>query len=338
VLFFLWSCDSTLCGGKFGAVGVFDFSSGGSVTGGEVDFNHGDGTSAQVDRSNLNPTDFPSSAVSITGGSFSIQSNGRGTLTFTPGGGTVNAVIYVLSSTDVLILGSDDQTANSAFAGELLQQAGSLTPSGTYIGATSSLGSTVGDARVNLLRANLSGGNLSSATIDENDGGSVFVQTGGTGTYTVSAAGRMLLTVIGNNHNPVLYLVNANEAFELGSNSGVESGYFQSQTSTAAPTSTFAFGTTNPEASNVGDSEGIASLSSGNVSVTSDNNSSSGQQTGQTNSMSFGVDSTGLGEIPSGCTPSTKGSCQFIFYVISSTSAVGTDFTSSDPNIQPLDH
>jgi hypothetical protein len=57
----------------------------------------------------------------------------------------VNTIIYVVSSTDVLVMSSDSQTggnASNAFAGELLKQSGTLSGnplSGAYFGYNSSL-------------------------------------------------------------------------------------------------------------------------------------------------------------------------------------------------------
>lgn len=342
------ACDNaTICGGKFGAVGVFDLASGGSVTGGEVDFSHGDGANTFLDGTAFTggPAGFPASPVSInSGGSYSINATtGRGTFTFTPqgtGNNAVNNVIYVVSSTDVLIMAMDPSASNTTYAGEMLQQSGSLTPSGTYVGGTSRLGSTSGDSRADLLRVALSGGNITSIATYQNDSGTPTVQTGNNvGTYTInSTTGRLLLAITGNNHAPVIYLVSPNEAFQLGSNPEVESGFFQSQTSTAAPSGVAAFGTIDPATSNVSEQDGLATFSSGNVNVTQDSNTLNQQQTGKTQSQTFSVDGTGLGTVPSGCAPATSGSCQFLFYVISSGSAVGIDYGGQSPAVQPLDH
>jgi hypothetical protein len=114
-------CNSGTCGGKFAAAGVFQFA-GGAVSGGALD-NNSNGT---LDDNVLNTT-WPTSAEAInSGGTYTFASNGRGTLTFTPSGSAsaVDAVLYAVSSTDALILGSDDQTLNNAFGGEMLQQIG----------------------------------------------------------------------------------------------------------------------------------------------------------------------------------------------------------------------
>ncbi|HET6931490.1 MAG TPA: putative Ig domain-containing protein [Candidatus Acidoferrum sp.] len=339
------SCDNngttSVCGGKFAAVGQFIFSSGGTVTGGVVDFNHGDGSAAFIDGT-TGVANFPASPVSITGGSYSINgTTGRGILQFDPGSGnSTGAVIYAVSSTDVLIMGSDASASNTVYAGEMLQQSAS-SPSGTYVGGTSRIGSTSGDTRAQLIRATLSGGNITSLTIYQNDSGTTTVQSASSaGTYTFdSTTGRIVLSVTGSNHNSVLYGVNANEAFELNASPGVESGFLQSQTSTSAPNGNYVFGTTDPATTNVGEQDGFATFSSGNVNVTQDQNTLNQQQAGKTQSpQTFSVDGTGFASVPSGCAPATSGSCQFVFYVISSTSAVGIDFGGQSPAVQPLDH
>ena len=64
-------------------------------------------------------TDFPTAAAGITlaSGPYSIASNGRGTLNFTPGGSggsLVTNIVYVVSSSEFLVLNTDSQTNNSA--------------------------------------------------------------------------------------------------------------------------------------------------------------------------------------------------------------------------------
>jgi hypothetical protein len=343
------SCNNggTTCGGKFGAVGVFNLSSG-SVTGGEVDFNQ----NGQLDGSST--TNFPTSPISINnGGTYTISStNGRGNLSFTPaatGATVVNTIIYVVSSTDVLVLGSDNQTNNSLFAGELLKQSGtpfSANPlSGAYVGYQSSLGfTTAGTSRVTLLLLTASGNGISGTQL-RNDGGSFQSKSLSSITYSVTSTGRM--TITGGTNQPIFYLVSANQAFFVNGNTNVDTGFFQSQTggpfTNSSANGAYAFGTIDPQDANVGNNSGVATFtpSTTNISVTEDKNNNGSQNTGQTQSFTYTIDSTGLGMIPSSgssCTISaTTTTCQTVFYVISPTKAVIMDTGSTNPKVQVAD-
>jgi hypothetical protein len=342
------SCNNggTTCGGKFGAVGVFNLSSG-SITGGEVDFNQ----NGQLDASST--SNFPTSPVSISnGGTYTISgTNGRGTLSFTPaatGATVVNTIIYVVSSTDVLVLAKDDQTNNSLFAGELLKQSGtpfSANPlSGAYVGYQSSLGfTTAGTSRATLLLLTASGSGLSGTQL-RNDGGSFQSKSLSGITYSVASTGRMTISIAGATNQPIFYLVSANQAFFVNGNTGVDTGFFQSQTggpfTNSSASGAYAFGTIDPQDANVGNNSGVATFtpSTTNISVTEDKNNNGSQNTGQTQSFTYSIDSTGLGTIPSSgssCTISaTTTTCQTVFYVISPTKAVIMDTTSTNPKVQ----
>jgi Putative Ig domain len=335
------SCNNTNCGGKFGAVGVFNLSSG-NVSGGEVDFNQ----NGQLDGNSLNTT-WPASPVSInSGGTYTISSTtGRGMLQFTPnaqGASAVNNVIYVVSSTEVLVLNSDPQTGNSVYAGSLLKQSGSLSGnplSGSYVGYDSALGSGgAGTTRadVYLLGPLTSGNNNLAGTQLRNDSGT-FSSGSISGQYSVTAAGRMTITGGGGNHQPILYLVSTSQAFFLNSNGLVDSGFFQSQTGTSI-SGTYAFGTLDPEDPGVNDKVGVANFASGNVSVTQDKNGSGSQGLDQVMSQTFSADSNGLVHIPSGCTiTASSTTCQNVSYVVSPTKVVLITTSSSAPDVQIAD-
>jgi len=341
------SCNGgTSCGGNFGAVGQFNLSSG-SVTGGEVDFNN----NGQLDGTSAN-TNWPASAVGISsGGTYTVSNtNGRGTLSFTPaatGSTVVNVVIYVVSSTEVLVLSSDPQTSNSAFAGELFKQSGTLsgTPlSGAYVGYQSGLSSTAGASRTTLLLLNASGNSITGNQL-RNDAGSFQSKTIGAGiTYSVTAQGRVIIPPSVGNNPPIFYLVNANQAFFLNQGTSVESGFFQSQTggpfTNNSASGTYAFGEIDPQAANSSDNLGVATFTPATttINVIDDQNGNGSQNLGQTQSFNYSIDSTGLGMIPtsgSSCTISaTSTTCQTVFYVISPTKAVIMDTQSSNPKIQ----
>jgi hypothetical protein len=346
---------SNVCGGKFAGVGVLNLSSG-SVTGGEVDFDF----NFELDANPANTT-WPASPFSISsGGAYTISSTtGRGTLTFTgsvAGGSPIQSVIYVVSATEVLVMSVDSQTdpkGNNIFAGEALQQSGApfaaANPlSGTYIGYDSGLGGT-GAGRTHIFVAGplTAGSNSFSATLQQNDGGT-FISLPFSGTYSVSNSGRMIFTpATGIKRAIIFYLVSSSQAFHLFGNGSVDSGFFQSQSgspfSNSSASGTYAFGPIDPENLNGADVSGVATFTpgAGSMSDTYDGNQSGGSPgLDHTESLTYSIDSTGLGMFPSGCSISvTPPTCNQIFYVVSPTKAVliNTNPSASNPKVYLVD-
>jgi hypothetical protein len=325
-------------GGKLGLVGVLTFTGSGAVTGGSEDVNVNGNLDAPGN------TSWPASPIAITSGTYSISSNGRGTLTLTSALGTSSNVIYLVSSSDALFMSSDPQTSNIA-AGEALQQSGapfSANPlSGTYIGNNSGLGSS-GSGRVELiLLGPMTAGNSTlSGTLLRNDGGT-FIQQSVNGSYSVTSAGRMTA------NNSVLWLVSTSQAFFLRGDAGVDLGFFQSQSgspfSNSSASGTYAAGAIDPENLNGADVSDVVTFTpaTGSQSDTYDGNQSGGspgldhQQT-----QTYSVDATGLGMSPSGCSISgTSTTCRELFYIVSPTRAFLFDINpqSTTPKLYLLD-
>src|SRR6266566_2710905 len=334
-----WCNSSGACGGKFAAAGVFQFA-GGAVNGGALDGN----SNGLLDDNSANTT-WPTTAESInSGGTYTFASNGRGTLTFTPGGSAsaVGAVLYAVSSTDALILGSDDQTLNNLFGGEMLQQIGgpfaNSALSGTSIVYFSSLNQGTPSSNVTIGTGTTDGaGNFTAGTLWQNNSGTVSSQALSGTTYSADPSGNGRALMTGSSPR-VFWMVSANEAFMLGSSGSVESGMLEPQTSTSAPTATYAFGTIHPEDLSNDDNLGVTTFSGGNVSSTTDDNSSGIITVNQTFGPSgVSVDSTGLGSIgAAGCTVGGTGSsgCPQIFYTISSKRAVLLNLLDGQGNAQ----
>jgi hypothetical protein len=334
-------------GGKFGVVGVITFDGSGGITGGSEDINQ-NGT---LDGSSANTT-WPTSPISITnvGSSYSIAANGRGTLTVALIGTSAifHQVLYVVSSNEALFMASDAQATNNIAAGEALKQSGtpfSANPlSGTYVGYQSGTNSaTAGPSRASILLITISGNNISGTQLRSD--GTNFNSQSISATYSVAPSGRMTIPASGGNNNPpIFYLVSLNQAFVLGSGSSVEAGFFQSQTgspfSSTSASGSYAFGTVDPGFPLVNDNEGQAVFTSPNVTVTVDANNNGLQNLGKVQGpFSYGIDSTGLGTIPSGCSiTASSTTCNVVFYVISPTKlAVLDGLGSTTPDIQPAD-
>ncbi|HKM84324.1 MAG TPA: putative Ig domain-containing protein [Candidatus Acidoferrum sp.] len=342
-------CNNSICGGKFGYVGILDFNGGGGITSGSEDINQNgvlDGDTSLTSWPATSPITFNSATSSYT-----IATNGRGTLTIgivgvpTPS----HSVLYAVSLSDALFMSSDPQTANNVSAGEAIQQTGapfSANPlSGTYIGYDSGLGSSsTGRTDMYLLGPMTSGTATIAGTQFRNDGGTFSSQSLAGASYSVASTGRMLVLGTGT-HAPVLYLVSSTEAFYLNGNGGVDSGVFQLQSGSpftdSSASGTYAYGVIDPEYANTGVNSGVATFATPNLNVIEDDNSNGSQTVGGTQAFTYSVDATGLGEIPSSgssCTVSASSTtCQTLFYIISPTKAVVMDATSNNPKITLAD-
>jgi hypothetical protein len=316
--------------GKFGIAGVFTTDGSGDVTGGAADYNTNNG--GNLDGTS-GATDFPASSLTINSGAYSIGGSGRGDLSFTLSDGTaVNAVVYVISATELFMLRTDPQSSTDPlFAGRIRQQSrlsfGAGDLNGTAVYYASALGTSGTRTSLGIVIANGSG--AFSVTLNQNDSGTLTSGTSSNGTYTVSTNGRALLSGIGK-HNLVLYLTAQDEGFGLGAGAHCESGFLALQIGSPFSNGSldspppYAFGTFDPEDPHVDDSSGVASSDGiDNITGTSDDNSTGNGGTlnpGQAISYTYAIDSTGTGVIPAGCT-FTAGTCDFIFMVISPPSA-----------------
>jgi hypothetical protein len=108
----------------------------------------------------------------------------------------------------------------------------------------------------------------------------------------------------------------------LGGDSSVESGMLEPQTSTSAPSGTFAFGAIDPEDANANADAGVATFSGGDVSGVDDDARDIGQIFGPQNvTAGTGTGSNGLFGISqntSACTigGTGAGGCELIIYEI----------------------
>ena len=317
-------------GGKFAAAGVLSLNGGGTVNTTSVLDVNDNGTIDGVGST------YPVSPVSITGGSYSISANGRGTLSFTPtGSSATGAIVYVVSSSEVLVLSSDAQPASYAYTGSARKQSGSFSASSLsapMVLYSSGIGSAASTTSTQSGIITIpSSGNLSFAG-NRNDGGTVTAQNA-SGTYSVASSGRV--TVTGGSHPPIFYLVSANDAFVLFTDTSVESGFFEPQSgspfSVSSANGTYAFGTIKPGDPSVSDSAGTATFDgAGNVSGTDDDNTGGTLSPGNAFSQTYSIDSNGTGHLPAGCTITTN--CESIFIVISPTKAALMDTQSTNPN------
>ena len=327
-------------GSKFAIVGVLSLSGGAVGNTSVADFSdHGnmDGTGS---------TTYPASPVSFTGGSYNVANNGRGTLTIDLGTGSTGSIIYVLSSTEFLVLTTDSQTTDSLYVGSATQQSGgpfsAASMSGTDVLYATGLGNNGGTPTSLAFGAFFTITSSGTASIDgwSSGGGAVEAQSGSGLTFSVAANGRITSPAqAGNHQTPIMYLIKPNKGYILftdgtNPNPKVQSGAFQPQTagsySTASLNATVAFGTIQPDLGGIDQEVGIATFDgAGNITGTSDDNTSGTLKANQPFTGTYSIASNGLGLVPANCTIGTN--CDNVFFLISTTSFVLLD-TSSDTN------
>jgi hypothetical protein len=211
---------SDASGNRYGFAG--DFTANGSGT---------------MSSANLDSDDNGTAAgpVAFTGTySAPSQANGRGTLTITiPGQNPASYSYYAVSSTQLLVVEIDSVTGNIVSGQILQQQPGSFT--NASLNGTSVLEATALASGATVAQAGLfvtTGGGNSTLTGEQNSGGTITT-TSGSGSYTVSNVinGRVQLSGSGiASPDPVLYLVNTNQAFVVGADAAVTFGFLEPQT------------------------------------------------------------------------------------------------------------
>jgi hypothetical protein len=323
--------------GQFAAAGAFSASAG-VVSAGAVDTN----LAGNIDGAGAF---YPASALTFTG-SDSVDANGRATLSFSlpTASGAINNTCYVVSATELYCMSSDAQGANPLyplFAGTVLQQASvSFTNSslnGTSVRYLSGLATSGTGVKVEIGLLQTDGAGNFSYNADTDDGGS-FSSPGAAGTYSVAANGRVTAS---GGLAPIFYLVNANEAFGIGTSANVTSGFFEPQSAgpftNASLNAAYSFGQLVPSAefaSSAGAGQfqtgEIVLDGAGNVSGTTDIITSSDALFPNQSLAggTYAVSSNGRGTV------TYNGSISNVFYVISPTRAVVIDSGPVNPEIQ----
>ena len=262
------------------------------------------------------------------------SSTGRGTAKFITQAITTNFAYYVTSANELTFLAIDPITspanlllqtmarqAQSSFSNASLNGVGVVGTSGIAQSGDKEKkqapGSIVPDVSLGLFTSD--GNGNASISFDQNVGGTLTQQQMSRGTYSVAPNnGRVTLTGFGSNAPPVFYLVNVNQAFIVGQDTSVVSGYLDPQSgspfSTASAIGTYWGGSVMPVISAVTDSVTWA-LADGNGNLNGTTNTSgSGGTGGPTNfNGTYAVDATGR------ITLNENGSLTAILYVISPT-------------------
>ena len=226
-------------GVRFAVAGTFSTDGLGAITGGAFDSNVG-GTLG---------TNTP-----ISGGSYNVGPNGRGTLSVAISSNAANHLaMYMINSSDAFFVTTDSLALAPIFSGEAQRSAAAFTTlslSGTMVFHLSGDSSNMGHDAVLALATADGTGNLTSFHIFQNIQGVFTTHTVTTGTYSVASNGRVTLSGVGLNPPPVLYLSAQNQGFAVGTGPFAEIGKFEQQTggpfSNASFSGAYFFGTETP--------------------------------------------------------------------------------------------
>jgi hypothetical protein len=299
---------------RFGVAGVFDADGAGNFTNGELDSD---------DNGSL------SSGVSFIG-AYTIASTGRGTATL----GNAHYSFYVAKANaaqppELLVVGIDPFVpgGNPLVSGAILQQS-SVSFNAPSVFEVTGLEASTAESQVGQFNA-VNG--TFSLTSDQNSGGTL-TSPAGSGTYSVATNGRVTLTGSGfQNSLPVLYLVQPNQAFIIGTDAAVSFGFMAQQSGLPfLPTSlsgTYSGGSLAPVDTSVSNVVSIAVAGSSNLAVTQDVSNNTGLSQVQA------AGTTSLTDASTGRFSATLGNTSEILYLVST----GQYFTLSTDNTARVD-
>jgi hypothetical protein len=315
---------------RFGVAGVFDADGAGNFTNGELDSD---------DNGSL------SSGVSFIG-AYTIASTGRGTATL----GNAHYSFYVAKAyaalpPELLVVGIDPFVpgGNPLVSGVILQQSNNGSFSNTSFNGPSvfevtALDASTPESQVGVFNASNGTLNLTSY---QNSGGTLTSLCSGTptqcgpGSYSVASNGRVTLTNSGfqnsqtaQNLQPVLYMVQPNEAFIIGTDTAVSFGFMAPQSGlpflATSLSGTYSGGSLAPVDTGVSNVVSIAVAGSSNLAVTQDVSSNTGL------SQVEAVGTTSLTDAGTGRFSATLGNTSEILYLVSTEQyfALSTDATA----------
>jgi hypothetical protein len=242
-------------GGRFAGAGVFTATAPTSDTG--------------TGMLNNFSTDFDdagtvSGNVTVGSGTYTMAANGRGTatttLTILGKAQTSNLVLYMVSSSvsssEVLFMTTGNPNTEAILSGEMKKQTGPFSTaalsgngfvfytSGVNPGNAGGNVTAVGQATFTSAIGN------ATVTIDENNNGTLKSNPSSSATFAVDATGRMtVLSGLGSTP-PIIYLIDSNSGFSVGTDNGVPFGYVERQSGSSFTTSSisgsFFFGGDSP--------------------------------------------------------------------------------------------
>jgi hypothetical protein len=235
--------------------------------------------------------------------------SGRGIAHLTVGSVFTSWVYYITTANELTFLSSDPITSPANLVLQTMLMQSTPTFDNTYLNGvgvvrTSGLIQTAkqkrqpqsGSTDVVLGLFTGDGAGNGSVSLDENNGG-ILSQQMNNGQYSVASNGRVTLTGFGNGAPPILYLVGKNEAFVLGQDNTVPSGFLVPQAkiqfSNGSAIGTYWGGNYMPVTMEVTDSV-VWTFADGNGNLNGTLNYSDGSGTGtKAFTNTYSVDNTG---------------------------------------------
>jgi hypothetical protein len=276
---------------------------------------------------------------SLSSGDLSVLSatTGRGTAAITFNSsiaehGTLNFVFYVVSATELLVM-EDDAAGSSLLTGQVLQQSGAFTE------ASLNGVSVIELESYPLLQPSITAGLLTTTgdtgtftfSSDQNLAGATSSQPTQAGNFNLSSYPNGRVTLSGESSAPVLYLIDPNQGFVVGTDTGVSFGFMWAQSGTsftnASLSGTYLGGGRQPVNANVDQEvDSISADGQGNLTGTSDTNSSGGPATTAITDT-YTVSSNGRVVV------NESGTEAIILYIVSGTQAIALPTQDSAPKL-----
>jgi large repetitive protein len=248
---------------------------------------------------NLNPGELDENTTgTMTNSAFTASLTIDPTYTFTNGrlifkfatGTTGNAVLYIVSSSQALMMTTDMESSSGLLIGNVSSQSSSSftnsSLNGNAVFYLEGQGQTASDSFSALGLITLDGaGNITLVSRDKNDSGVHSKTTNQTGiTYSVQSNGRVTST--GGSNPAIIYLVSSSEGFMMEENSSVTAGIVVMQSggpfSGVSISGNYFFGVSPPAVPASAVTSGIAtSTGNGTVNLTVDSSSVLGLSEGQ---------------------------------------------------------
>lgn len=221
-------------GGRFAEAGVFDAASG-ALSNGDLD---------------TNDAGIVTADVSGIAGTYSVSPSGRGTLVMSTSSPAA-FVLYMISAGRFVVVGSDPlDGTHPLIGGEFVRQTAASFDQ-TTLNAAGVLSMAGYDPNLNGTMATIGlftpdGLGNCQMVLDSNDAGLYVPLDTTAGTYTTAANGRTTTAALGP-PSPVFYLIDANEGFCLGTDTGASFGRLEAQSggpfTNASLSGTYDYGT-----------------------------------------------------------------------------------------------
>jgi hypothetical protein len=221
----------------YGEVGVD--SSGGRFAGAGVLTSNGTGSFTNIS-GDFDDAGIVSGNATGGSGSYTVAASGRGTampsITVLGKPSTSNLVLYMVSASEVLFMTADLQsTGKPIISGEFKKQAGPF--SGTtldnkpYAFYVEGVDSSNGGSDTVLGQVTFTTNGNATLTIDDNDNGVMQTEQTGTATFAIASNGRSTLSgPAAGSFPPILYLIDANSGFLVGTDPQGQFGFVEKQT------------------------------------------------------------------------------------------------------------